>query len=70
MQTLLTLLLWALSIDLIIFPLIFQILMVLSVDPLMIISEFGDMHTHNTSSPWALSIDLVKFPSMLQILIV
>ncbi len=46
----------------------FQILIELSPDPLMIYLESVDIHTLFTSSSWASSIDLISFPSMFQIL--
>ncbi len=45
----------------------FQIIIDLSSDPLMIYLESADTHTLITWEPWAFS-DLISFPLMLQIL--
>ncbi len=47
----------------------FQILIDLSLDRLMMYFESLEIHTLFTHLSWALWIDLIKFPSMFQILI-
>ena len=69
MHTLVTKESWALSIDLMRFPSMFQIIIYLSSDPLMMYLQSAEIHTFFTESSWALSIYLMRFPSMFQILI-